>query len=103
MTTAELNPVDAARRAGRWVVGTFYGDHDDTKVVAVATRDDSAPLPYGWECSCGMGQRFPGEDGVWRSAWRHVHPPRWRAWARRLPILGRLVQPTARLQHPGTA
>ncbi|MFE2684439.1 hypothetical protein [Streptomyces mirabilis] len=103
MTTVELNPVEAARRAGRWVVGTFHGDHDDTKVVAVGIRDDSAPFPYGWECSCGIGQRFPDEGGMWASAWRHVHPPRWRARARQVPFLGRLVQSTARLRHPRTA
>jgi len=101
MATA-LDPVTAARRAGRWI-GTFHGGHDDTNVVATATRDDSAPLPYGWECTCGIGQRFPAEDGVWQSAWRHVHPPRWRAWARRVPLLRGLVQPTARLQHPRVA
>ncbi|MFF3127790.1 hypothetical protein ACFVRD_37100 [Streptomyces sp. NPDC057908] len=96
----ELNPIDAARRAGLWVVGTFWGNHDNAKVLAIATRDDSDPFPYGWACTCGIGQRFPTEDGASRSAWRHVHPPRWRSRARRTPLLRRLVQPTARLQHP---
>ncbi|MBD0844222.1 hypothetical protein [Streptomyces sp. TRM68416] len=101
--TTNLDPTTAARRAGGWVIGTFHGGHDGTHVVAIATRDDSAPLPYGWECSCGIGQRFADEGGMRASAWRHVHPPRWRAWARRAPILRRLVQPTARLQHSRTA
>ncbi|WP_331727112.1 hypothetical protein [Streptomyces sp. NBC_00280] len=83
-------------------VGTFHGHHSGTKVVATATRTDSAPLPYGWDCSCGIGQRFPTEDGIFDSAWRHTHPPRWRSWARRVPFLGRLVQPTPPLKHPHT-
>ncbi|MFF3958836.1 hypothetical protein ACFYY1_37375 [Streptomyces sp. NPDC001890] len=103
MAIEASNPVEAALRSGRWVIGTFHGNHDGTKVVVAATRDDSAPLPYGWECTCGIGQRFPGEGDVFNSAWRHVHPPRWRAWARRVPILSRLIQPTARLQHSRTA
>ena len=96
----ELNPVDAARRAGLWVVGTFWGSHDGAKVLALATRDDCDPLPYGWACTCGIGQRFPAEEDAFRSAWYHVHPPRWRSLARRNPLLRRLVQPTGRLRHP---
>ncbi|MFI2764859.1 hypothetical protein ACH5A3_39520 [Streptomyces echinatus] len=99
----ELDPATAARRAGRWVIATHHGNHDDTEVVVIATRDDSAPLPYGWECSCGIGQRLPAEGGIFGSAWRHAHPPRWRVWACRAPLLGSLVQPTARVQHPRTA
>ena len=102
MATQELHPVDATRRSGLWVVGTFYGSHGNTEIVAISTRDDSSPLPYGWHCTCGIAQRFPCEDGVFRSAWRHVHPPRWRSWARQVPLLRRHVQPTARLQHPGS-
>jgi hypothetical protein len=102
MTTEAPNPVEVALRSGRWVIATHHGNHDGTKVV-VATRDDSAPLPYAWECSCGIGQRLPAEGGIFGSAWRHVYPPRWRVWARRAPILRRLVQPTARVQHPRTA
>ncbi|MBC7267491.1 hypothetical protein ACF09G_32255 [Streptomyces albogriseolus] len=83
-------------------VGTFHGHHDGTRVAAIATRSDSARLPYSWECSCGIGQRFPTEDGIFHSAWRHTHPPRWRSSARRVPLLGRLVQPTSRLKHPQT-
>ncbi|MFJ9380368.1 hypothetical protein [Streptomyces sp. NPDC101455] len=80
-------------------VGTFHGNHDDTRVVVTATRNDSHPLPYGWSCPCGIAQRFPTEHGLWDSAWRHVHPPRWRNWARKLPGLRLIVQPTARLTH----
>jgi hypothetical protein len=83
-------------------IATYHGHHDGTSVVATATHTASAPLPYGWECSCGIGQRFPSEYGVDRSAWRHTHPPRWRSWARRVPLLGRRVQPTPRLKHPQT-
>jgi hypothetical protein len=80
-------------------VGTFHGHHDDTRVIVTATRDDNHPLPYGWSCSCGIAQRFPTEHGLFNSAWRHVHPPRWRSWARKPPMLRRIVQSTARLTH----
>ena len=80
-------------------VGTFHGHHDDTRVTVTATRNDDDPLPYGWSCPCGIAQRFPTQHGVWDSAWRHVHPPRWRTWARKIPVLRRIVQSTARLRH----
>ncbi|WP_427251133.1 NUDIX domain-containing protein [Bacillus cereus] len=83
-------------------VGTHHGRHGGTKVTAVVTRTDAAALPYGWACSCGIGQRHSTERGAGRSAWRHTHPARWRTWARRIPLLEPLVQPTARLLHPRT-
>ncbi|MDN3271448.1 hypothetical protein [Streptomyces sp. MA15] len=63
----DLDPT-TARRAGHWVIGTFHGHHGGTNVLALAARNDSAPLPYGRECTCGIGQRLPAEDGVWDSA-----------------------------------
>ncbi|MFH8410444.1 NUDIX domain-containing protein [Streptomyces sp. NPDC018019] len=90
------------RAAAALWVGTYRGHHGGTPVVVTVTRSDTAALPYGWECSCGIAQRFPAEDGVGRSAWRHTHPAPWRSWAHRAPFLGRLVQPTARLRHHRT-
>ncbi|MEV5598906.1 NUDIX hydrolase [Streptomyces sp. NPDC052496] len=102
---AWLQRLDAARQrhdaAGpaAWV-GTHHGHHGGTKAIAVVTRTNAAALPFGWECSCGIGQRHSTEGDAGRSAWRHTHPARWRTWARRTPLLQRLVQPTARLLHP---
>ncbi|MER7485525.1 hypothetical protein ABTY20_06300 [Streptomyces sp. NPDC126497] len=59
-----LDPTTTVRRAGHGVIGTFRGQRDGTNVPVLPTRDGSAPLPYGWEYTCGIGRHFPGGDGV---------------------------------------
>ena len=55
-------------------VGTYHGTHHGDRVVVTTTRDDTQPLPYGLDCTCGLTQRHTDMLTLDRAAWRHTHP-----------------------------
>ncbi|MCZ4101003.1 hypothetical protein [Streptomyces sp. H39-C1] len=70
-------------------IGTYHGAHDGDRVVVTTTRDDTQPLPYSLDCTCGLSQRYTDPVRLDRVAWRHTHPTHWDRWKQKIAGLRR--------------